>query len=203
VNSDGPGFTLRDAHLRFPSNPRIPVFFSASGPKTLQLAGSMADGVVLLCGLFADGIQYALENVDIGADGAGRRRPHIAAFGYGAIDADEEAALAAARPIAAWFVQTVPKYAELAGLAPSIAEQVTALYGGGEFQEAEEAAGLLPDEYVRKMAFAGNQDHAMDKIESLVEAGVDSVSVFPLGKARQDTIRAFAASVEAYRQASK
>ncbi len=62
----------------------------------------------------------------------------------------------------------------------------------------KEAASLLPDEYVRKMAFAGNQAHAVRHIASLVDAGVDSISVFPLGRARTETVRAFAASVEEY-----
>lgn len=199
VTSDGPGFAFDEAHLRYPANPDIPVFLSASGPKTLQLAGAIADGVILLCGLFNEGIRYALRNIDIGAERADRKRPHIAVFGYGAIKEDEAEALASARSIAAWFVHTVPRYCELAGLDPSIAEEVRSLYTGGEFQEAQEAAGLLPEEYVRKMAFAGNQAHAVSHIEDLVGAGIDSISIFPLGEDRDETIRAFAASVEAYR----
>ncbi len=134
-----------------------------------------------------------------GAAGAGRWQPHITVFGYGAINEDEDMALAAARPIAAWFVETVPRYCELAGLDPKVSEQVHATYAGGEFQEARQAASLLPDEYVRKMAFAGNQAHAVSHIESLLDAGVDSISVFPLGNACEETVEAFAASVEACR----
>jgi len=199
VTSDERGFAFDGAHLRYPANPDIPVFLSASGPKTLQLAGAIADGVILLCGLFDQGIRYALSNIDMGAESAGRKRPHIAVFGYGAIREDEEAALASARSIAAWFVRTVPRYCELAGLDPEIADEVRSRYMGGEFQEAQEAARILPDEYVRKMAFAGNQAHAMDHIEALISAGVDSISIFPLGDDRDETIRGFAASVKAFR----
>lgn len=199
LTETGKGFAFEGAHLRFEANPNIPVFFSASGPKTLQLSGAIADGVILLCGLFEEGIRFALDNIDKRARRAGRPRPHVAIFGYGAISEDEEAALDAARPIAAWFAQTVPGYCELAGLDPNIAAKVRAGYKGGEFQEATEAAKLLPDEYVRKMAFAGNQAHAVEHIASLVELGADSISVFPLGTSREETIRAFAASVDTYR----
>ena len=41
MSSDGPGFTMVDAHLRFQTNPQIPIFISASGPKTLALAGEV------------------------------------------------------------------------------------------------------------------------------------------------------------------
>ena len=200
VTSMSRSFSLQDAHLRFDANPDIPVYISASGPKTLQLAGAVADGVILLCGMFDEGINFALDNIDIGASRAGRERPHIAIFGYGAIDEDEASALEAARPIAAWFAQTVPRYCELAGLDASIIARVRAMYTGGEFQEAKQAAQLLPDEYVRKMAFAGNQEHAIDHIKSLVAAGIDSLSVFPLGAARSQTIKNFAAAMDHYRR---
>jgi 5,10-methylenetetrahydromethanopterin reductase len=196
VDSDGPGFRMADAHLRFATNPGIPVYISASGPKTLALAGEIADGVIFLGGLFADGVAYGLENIMRGAERAGRPRPHVAAFGYGAIDDEEpERALEAARSIAAWFPQTAPHYCELAGLDPEIAEEVRSRYGGGEFQEAQVAASILPTEFVRKMAFAGDSALARQHLETLQGLGVDSVHLFPLGERRRQTLEAFAALV--------
>ena len=43
VSSDD--FALNSAHLRFAARADIPVFVSASGPKTLELAGRVGDGV--------------------------------------------------------------------------------------------------------------------------------------------------------------
>jgi 5,10-methylenetetrahydromethanopterin reductase len=196
VTTEAAGFTFRDAHLRFGAPGEIPVYISASGPRTLELAGEIADGVILLCGLFSAGVRYALEHIDAGAERAGRPRPFISVFGYGAIDDDEEAALDAARSIAAWFPQTAPHYCELAGLDPGIQAEVRARYSGGEFQEAQAAASLLPDSYVQKMAFAGNRAHARAHIRALGELGVDSISVFPLGPRREHTIREFAACIQ-------
>ncbi|NIS29245.1 MAG: LLM class flavin-dependent oxidoreductase, partial [Actinobacteria bacterium] len=95
------------------------------GPKTLELAGEIADGVIFLGGLFRDGVKYGLEHIDRGAQKAGRPRPHVSVFGYGEInDEDPAAALESARSIAAWFPQTAPVYCELAGLDPAIAAEV-------------------------------------------------------------------------------
>ena len=125
VDMQARGFTLADAHLRFPARPDIPVYISASGPMTLELAGRIADGVILLAGLHPDGLSYALEHIDRGVDQAGRgARPKITVFAYGAIDEDEEVALAAGRTIAAWFPMTAPVYCELAGLSPELVAQV-------------------------------------------------------------------------------
>lgn len=193
VTYQGAGFAMDDAHLRFESTPAIPVFISASGPKTLEMAGEIADGVIFLGGLFRDGVAYGLQHIDRGAERAGRPRPHVAVFGYGAIDDDDPAgALEAARSIAAWFPQTAPFYCELAGLDPAITAEVRARYVGGEFQEARAAASVMPEEFVRKMAFAGDSAQAIGHLRTLADLGVDSITVFPLGAERRETIESFA-----------
>jgi 5,10-methylenetetrahydromethanopterin reductase len=185
-------FSLSSARLRFPSRPDIPVFISASGPKTLELAGRIGDGVILLVGLFPEALDWAIAQVGNGARAAGRPRPHVAVFAYGAIDEDEETALQNARSIAAWFPQTAPHICDLAGLPPEIVTRVRRAYQGGEFQEAAAAARQLPDSFVRKVALAGNAERAMSQIRILLGAGADSVHVFPIGSSRMNTVRSFA-----------
>jgi 5,10-methylenetetrahydromethanopterin reductase len=192
VTVSTPGFSLDHAQLRFTARPELPIFVSASGPRTLELAGRLADGVILLVGLFPDAVAWALEHIDRGAAAGGRRRPHIALFAYGAISDDRPAALAAGRSIAAWFPQTAPHLCRLAGLDAATIDAVRASYAGGEFQEAEVAAGLLPDSFVRRMALAGDSRDAAERLRSVLDAGVDSVHVFPLGTDRMATVRAFA-----------
>ncbi len=192
VSFESDAFSLVDAHLRFPGRGDAPVYISASGPKTLELAGEVAQGVILLCGLAPEGLRYALDHIEHGARKAQRPRPHVAVFAYGAIDEDEDRALVPARSIAAWFPQTVPVYCELAGLDPAIAEAVRTSYTGGEFQEAATAAEALPAEFVRKMALAGNRQRTSEQLSTILDLGVDSVNVFPLGDRRAETIEAFA-----------
>jgi 5,10-methylenetetrahydromethanopterin reductase len=196
VTTEDPAFELHDAHLRFRARPNIPVYIAASGPKTLELAGEIADGVILLVGLFPEALSWAIEHVERGAATAGRPRPHVAVFAYGAIDDDAAAALASARLIAAWFPQTAPVICELAGLPSSLIDQVRERYAGGEFQEAGEAAHLLPDEFVRMVALAGDAKHARARLEVVAAAGADSVHVFPLGSHRMQTIEAFSQCFE-------
>ena len=190
VSSDG--FSLNSAHLRFGARADIPVFVSASGPKTLELAGRVGDGVILLAGLFPEALDWAIAHVTRGARAAGRPRPHVAVFAYGAIDEDEEAALESARSIAAWFPQTAPHICDLAGLSRQTVARVREAYQGGEFQEAATAAQQLPDSFVRKVALAGNGKRAMGQIRTVLSAGADSVHVFPIGGRRMNTVRSFA-----------
>jgi 5,10-methylenetetrahydromethanopterin reductase len=51
---------------------RIPIYLAASGPKTLQLAGEIADGVVINTGLTPDIIRDSIAQVRVGCERAGR-----------------------------------------------------------------------------------------------------------------------------------
>jgi 5,10-methylenetetrahydromethanopterin reductase len=186
------GFTMNGAHLRFSARAQIEVFVAASGAKTLELAGRIADGAIILVGLFPEALKWAISHLERGAESAGRPRPHVAVFAYGAIHDDEQAALEDGRSIAAWFPQTAPHICDLAGLPRDVVARVQAAYQGGEFQEATAAARSLPDEFVRKVALAGDRQRAAGQIRAVIDAGADSVHVFPLGTGRMDTVRNFA-----------
>lgn len=54
------------------------VIMLASGPKLLELAGEVADGVMMLVGLHPDGVEAAREHVRRGAERAGRDPSEIA-----------------------------------------------------------------------------------------------------------------------------
>ena len=51
---------------------RIPLYLAASGPKTLRLAGQIADGVVIRTGIVPDIIRGSITQVHQGAEEAGR-----------------------------------------------------------------------------------------------------------------------------------
>ncbi len=192
VDRKARSYELDGAHMRIPARSTIPVYISASGPKTFELAGRVADGVLVMVGLFDEAIEWAISCVRKGADEAGREMPHIAVCAYGAInDEHPEESMIPARTIASWFPQTAPYVCELANLEPSIVDAVRSAYSGGEFQEAGKAASLLPDTFVRRVALSGTRADATAQIQTALRAGADSVQVFPLGPDRMATVRAF------------
>jgi 5,10-methylenetetrahydromethanopterin reductase len=54
------------------SRPRVPIFLAASGPRTLRLAGQIADGVVVRTGILPEIVRDSIEQVRRGAREAGR-----------------------------------------------------------------------------------------------------------------------------------
>jgi len=200
VERQARSYQLHEAHMRIPARGNIPIYISASGPRTLELAGKIADGVLVMVGLFDESIEWAVSCVLKGARSAGRDGvdlPHIAVCAYGAIDDDcPHEAMVPARTIASWFPQTAPYVCELAGLDREIVEAVRSSYSGGEFQEAGEAGSILPDDFVRKVALSGGRADATAQIRAALRAGADSVQLFPLGSDRMATVRAFVDSWE-------
>lgn len=179
------------AHLRSPV-PEPPVHISASAPRALELTGEIADGLILLTGLFPEGLAFAREHVALGRARSERASFEETLFLYGAVDDDEQRALDAGRSIAAWFPKTAPDYARLAGMSDELIDAVNAAYAGGEFQHAQSAASLISDDLVRRIAFCGTPAQAEAKLGWLKDEDVRAVSVFPLGDDRRGTIARFA-----------
>jgi 5,10-methylenetetrahydromethanopterin reductase len=59
--------------LAFAARRPIPLIMAASGPKAIELAGEVADGVLLLVGFNRGIVERALEHLDRGATRSGRR----------------------------------------------------------------------------------------------------------------------------------
>jgi 5,10-methylenetetrahydromethanopterin reductase len=51
---------------------RVPIYLAASGPKTLRLAGEIADGVVIRTGILPEIVRDSIAHVRAGAESAGR-----------------------------------------------------------------------------------------------------------------------------------
>jgi 5,10-methylenetetrahydromethanopterin reductase len=68
-------FGGREIHTRWTGGldqPPVPIYISAEGPKTLELAGEIADGVFCGMGLSPEVVALSLEHLRIGAERAGR-----------------------------------------------------------------------------------------------------------------------------------
>jgi len=188
------GFTLEQARLHAAPPIPVPVYIAASGPKMLQLAGEIADGVIVLAGLFPEGVQYALDRIAEGAARSGRSADDldVTFFAYGSLSADSQHALEETRSIAAWFAQTAPHYCELLGMSAQLISSIREQYSGSEFHQAAAAASLVPDDAVRALGLTGTVDDCRAKLAMLCGLGVQHVTVFPLGGDRSRVVRLFA-----------
>jgi 5,10-methylenetetrahydromethanopterin reductase len=66
----------RRVRLTWPERP-IPIYLSAEGPRTLELAGEIADGVIINVGLTPELVRDAVAHVEAGARRSGRDLSHL------------------------------------------------------------------------------------------------------------------------------
>ena len=73
VSASEGSFKLSDARLAVsPTQPHLPIFLAAIGPKALRLAGAIADGVLLNAYVPTEYVRYAVSEVKEAARRAGR-----------------------------------------------------------------------------------------------------------------------------------
>jgi len=115
VTYNGQVFTVKNMKLGFKvPQAEIPIYIAAVGSKMLQLAGEIADGVILTAGSSLKYVSAAIENIKIGAQRAGKdlSKIDVVAFLICSISEDAEAAKNAVRELVA-FLLTRPGRAEL------------------------------------------------------------------------------------------
>src|SRR5262249_35162458 len=106
----------RPAHL--PHHRPVPIWIAAAGPRTLRMAGGVADGVFIRVGTQPANIARSLERIRAGAVAAGREPSHIrggAAFHTVFVDHPDRA-LTMGKSMAAGYYEYSPILFETPGL---------------------------------------------------------------------------------------
>lgn len=182
---EGRQVAFKDSRLGFLPPAPIPIWIAGRGPQILELAGELADGVLVAS--FVDGplLEHSLERV---AAGESRRRPGLrplerASWAYVAIDPDREAARTAVRTgiaVAMWGSRPIVKQlgielpAELTQLMEETAYSV-------EHDVIGRAAALIPEWLIDQCSIAGTAEEVAAGIGRLAGHGFGHLAawIFP------------------------
>ncbi|MBK9942496.1 MAG: LLM class flavin-dependent oxidoreductase [Kouleothrix sp.] len=184
VQYAGATVQVAGAQLEFePTRSAIPVHLGVTGPKALELAGEIADGVMLNGFLPPAYVRRAGERIAAGAARAGR---DVAAIDVSmalitSAHPDGKLARDAARPFVAMYMTRMPNIAAEMGFADELLARVRAAVADGGI-----AAGLpyVTDDMVRAVTVAGTPDECRARIDDYRAAGVGLPILFPLGDLR-------------------
>jgi 5,10-methylenetetrahydromethanopterin reductase len=181
------------AGLSFASGRRIPVLMAASGPKAMELAGEIADGVLLLVGFNRPLIERALDHVERGARRSGRRVEDLEviwAVRTGTAATMEEARRMA-RPVAVhWAIRWEGEVTEQAGIRMpklEVPDAVNKIYPdlshAEDWEAAIEATAFMPDEIVAQvcdaLGLAGTPEYCADRISEMTKLGARDLYLMP------------------------
>ena len=181
--------------LGYASGRPIPVLMAASGPKAIEVAGEIADGVLLLVGFNRGIVETALAHLERGATRAGRRLDDLEiiwAVRTGTAASTQEARRLA-RPTAVhwgilrwgghWLGPAGLRLPEL-----EIPDAVWKIYPdlshAHDWESAIAATSFVPDEVIAQLSDAlglvGTPEHCAGRIAEMTKLGARNLYLMPL-----------------------
>jgi 5,10-methylenetetrahydromethanopterin reductase len=162
----------------------VPIYLGATGMQMMELAGEIADGVVLNYLVSPDYNKKALEHLAIGADKAGRSwekidRPQLVVC---SVHEDRKTALDMARMMVTQYLGQQPHIMKASGVPQSLLDKVgEVLTWPATHEQVEAASKLVPDEIVQMLTASGTPDEARAKVREYMADGATCPILYPLG----------------------
>jgi 5,10-methylenetetrahydromethanopterin reductase len=165
--SFGEGKTAQLHHV----GPEVPIYLAATGPKMLELAGRIADGVILMNGIAPELIREAVRIVGEGERAANRQKGCVKIAVWAACHPSLHAVKF---NVARAILRNIP--GEIDDRTRQVAESVKRAYDFRQHGSAEaEFARLIPDEIVTRFAFSGEYAEIACQVRALEPCGIDEV----------------------------
>jgi 5,10-methylenetetrahydromethanopterin reductase len=162
----------------------VPIYLGATGMQMMELAGEIADGVVLNYLVSPEYNKKALEHLAIGADKAGRSwekidRPQLVVC---SVHEDRKTALDMARMMVTQYLGQQPHIMKASGVSQSLLDKVgEVLTWPATHEQVEAASKLVPDEIVQMLTASGTPDEARAKVREYMKDGATCPILYPLG----------------------
>lgn len=190
------GTTLRSHGFQLKSRPSapVPIVLGAIGGKMLELAGEVADGVLLNDFTPPDRLGYALERLDAGAKRAGRRVEDLEIIKRRALyfTDDDQAGLEYCRQHLAFYASAQQYQSVLIEL--GYRDAVEEARAGYATRDRLRITRAISDDMVRRIFSFGDDARCRALVEADFAAGVNSIVVSPQG----GTAEAFARGAQAF-----
>jgi alkanesulfonate monooxygenase SsuD/methylene tetrahydromethanopterin reductase-like flavin-dependent oxidoreductase (luciferase family) len=171
VTLEGRCFQFDRVKLTHPPATRVPVYMGVLGPKMMALSGEIADGNVLSVLSSREYVAWARERI-----GAPNR---VVTFAF--VSVGDKTALR--KPMAFY-------------LSADRRNALTEAYGiADELEAMEDVEREMPDRWIDDLAVAGEPDECAEKIRRLLDAGSDSVALFPMAGDPETVVRTVASEV--------
>ena len=162
----------------------VPIYIGATGMQMMELAGEIADGVVLNYLVDPAYNVQAMEALTRGAAKAGRSvddvdRPQLVVC---SVDADRQAALDAARLMVTQYLGQQPHIMKASGVPQELLDEIaTVLTWPATHEQVAAASRLVPDDVVQRCTASGSPDEVVAKVDEYVANGCTCPILYPLG----------------------
>lgn len=163
---------------------QVPIYVGATGMQMMELAGEIADGVLLNYMVAPAYNAQAMAALAAGAARAGRTvddldRPQLVVC---SVDRDRDLALDRSRELLTQYLGQQPHIMKASGVDPALIEEIgKVLTWPAEREEIRRAMRLVPDDVVQQITASGSPEECRAKVAEYVEAGATCPVLYPLG----------------------
>ena len=177
------GIELDVVHGR--KEPRnVPVYIGATGDNMMELAGEIADGVVLNYCVPPEYNIRALELLEVGAKKSGRKledidRPQLIVC---SVDNDHDKAIDTSRELLTQYLAQQPHIAKASGVSPEIVNKIQSILGWpATHEQIARAKHLVPEDLILRITASGTPAEAQAKVVEYVNNGCTCPILYPVG----------------------
>lgn len=168
-----------------PDDTPVPVYMGASGPKMTELAGEIADGLLLGTGTGPAEARIRLEDFNRGAEKAGRTREDLDCGVLVVADCSEDGSI---HPnVLSYVVRSLirqsPEALDKLGFDRELVARIQTASG------CDQARSLLTRDMIRQFVIAGTVHDCVETLHSYREAGVKLPILLPFGGRIDSLIR--------------
>ncbi len=163
----------------------VPIMIGATGDAMMELAGEIADGVVLNYCVPPEYNVEALKHLEIGAKKAGRKlddidRPQLVVC---SVDHDHKRAVQAAKELLTQYLAQQPHIAKASGTPEETVKRIQTILGWPATKEQiHEAMQFVPDELIERITASGTPDEVRRKVAQYRQNGCTCPILYPLGE---------------------
>ena len=195
VDYEGTAFSIRNAALNFTDGFSAPIYMAARGPRMLEVAGEIADGVITH-GINEAHIDFVRERVEAGEAASGGEHTALAFWIDCLVDDDLDRARDRLRR--ACIIMAGGKYSDslipVYGLEEGPVHHLREALGRGDWEEAERR---VTDDMVDAFCLAGSAERCREGLDRIAAAGVDEVIIATTAWKTGDEMREGLAGVAA------
>ena len=162
----------------------VPIYIGATGDKMMEMAGRIADGVVMNYCVPVDYNDIAIEQLMVGLRNAGRRledfdRPQLVVC---SVDEDHNRAIDTTRELLCQYLAQQPHIAKASGVSTEVVQSIQAILGWpATHEQIQKAKHLVPEELIHRITASGTPSEAKAKVQEYIDHGCTCPILYAVG----------------------
>lgn len=162
----------------------VPIYIGATGDKMMEMAGRIADGVVMNYCVPVDYNDIAIEQLMVGLKNAGRRledfdRPQLVVC---SVDEDHDRAIDTTRELLCQYLAQQPHIAKASGVSTEVVQKIQAILGWpATHEQIQKAKHLVPEDLIHRITASGTPAEAKAKVQEYIDHGCTCPILYAVG----------------------